>query len=154
MLDILVISLYLVAFIAARNKLLIAAFIPLCIAVSIPIMNEQTITFSIVAVLYSLSAMAVCFKSLPMALGLFSMSIYFIIFAIDTWVNADVKTWLYNHHEIIVSVLHIIIITSSSSRAIQIISSSFDNFINYCDRYKRGDVDNKNTCSRYSKREN
>ena len=154
MLDIIIISLYLVVLFATRNKLLLFAMLAFSLSALLYRDIEPSIYFSIIAVIYSLTALVVCMRSLSLALGLFSMSIYFIIFAIDTWINADVETWLYNHHEVIVSALHIVIVVSSSSRAIQIISSRIDNFINYCYRIKRWKTDNKNTCSGYSEREN
>lgn len=66
------------------------------------------------------------------------MAAYSLIFGIDSWVNSDAETWIYNNHEIIVLLLHSFIILSFSSR----FTTRLASFINYCLGYRSDDSNN------------
>ena len=54
-------------------------------------------------------------KYLP-SIALLLISIYCAIFATDTWVNSNEKTWIFNNHEHIIVGLYAIILLSFSKR--------------------------------------
>ncbi len=149
MLEILCLSFYLVALIATRNKLLLIALIPLFIAIIIPITPSVSVSFSVIAFLYALTALFL-HKNSAMCFSLILMSIYCVVFSIDSWINSNVTTWIYNNHEIIVITLHLVIAVSSSSRAVQSIVSCFDNIANSYNNSKRNEVGIKNKVSKQS----
>lgn len=78
------------------------------------------------------------------------MSFYCLVFGIDSWVNHDAETWVYNNHEYIVIVLHSLIVLSFSSRFSAIVVS----FTNYCLGYSANDSDSNFSAFGLQRRDN
>lgn len=90
------------------------------------------ITFAALSILYAASAvLASLSRQLTAALALLCMAVYLLIFSFDSWINSDVETWIYIHHEIIVVSLHIFIVLSFSGR--------FKRLVDWLLRYRHRD---------------
>lgn len=57
-------------------------------------------------------AASLCTRNVFTTLSTALMAMYCLAFALDTWINAYVETWIYNNHEFVVIFLHIIIVLS------------------------------------------
>ena len=109
---------YSVVFILCNRKLvLLVAAVPLIASMIIPsqlfIGAALVFTFAALSVCYMLATVfAVQSREKWLPVALFSMAVYCIIFAIDSWVNSHAETWIWTHHEVIIVTLHAFILIS------------------------------------------
>jgi hypothetical protein len=58
------------------------------------------------------------------AIGCLLMSIYSFVYALDSWINADYKTIIWENHEITVCILHLVILLLLSPIRLTVVRSS------------------------------
>lgn len=85
---------------------------------------DDVYLFLFFGVIYStLSYKLLKFKHLA-AIGCLLMSIYSLVYAFDSWINADYKTIIWENHEITVCILHVIILLLLSPLRVAVVRSS------------------------------
>ena len=79
--------------------------------------NAGGLTIAIFCALSALyGAASICTRHVLVNISTAIMAAYCLIFAMDTWINAYEKTWIYINHEAIIVFLHIVILLSITKR--------------------------------------
>ena len=115
-------AIYLLVLLMAGDRLsvLIAtACVTLSALFPFPFFEQPDIifTFVFISVVYCVGAVFLVLQHRVLAcFAMLVMAGYSIVFAIDSWIYSDVKTWIWLNHEIIVSCIHAVILLSFSRR--------------------------------------
>ena len=102
----------------------------------------MTVIFICHAIMLSL-----CKNFLP-ALAVVALAMYCAVFAADTWVNANVETWLYINHEIIITSLYLAVLLSFSARVSALVVACFSYIITFSNNHKPYTPDCDSDCGR------
>tara|TARA_R110000868_G_scaffold26012_1_gene100785 strand:- start:248 stop:772 length:525 start_codon:yes stop_codon:yes gene_type:complete len=155
-----IIAAYIAALFVYRNKYFYSvAVIVLLVCLSPDVFFENQyytfdsyIMFSIVFAIASYMLNS-CKKYLP-SMSLCLISIYCAIFAADTWVNSNAKTWNFINHEYIIVSLYAAILLSFSERLPALVASCFSHISGIYVNIKPNPINNSSRQGRESKAEN
>lgn len=70
---------------------------------------DDTYLFVVLSVVYAICAMQLRKWKDSAWVGCVFVSLYYLYFSFDSWINWDVETWAYIHHESIVFAAHILV---------------------------------------------
>ena len=65
--------------------------------------------FSILSVVYLMCAKQLKRWGCSAWMGCVFVSLYYLFFSLDSWINWDVETWTYQNHESIVFIAHVLV---------------------------------------------
>lgn len=116
--DIAILCCYIIsAALSNKRSLLWLCAIPSLFAIIIPAsyysMQSISVTFSFFSIVTASLAVIIFAGGRKItSICMIALSIYDVVFAVDSIVNKDYATWIYNHHESIVIGLHALIMLS------------------------------------------
>ena len=64
-------------------------------------------------------------KDFMISIPIITMAIYNLIFALDSFVNSEYKTWIWHNHEIIICVLHAFVMLVFSKKFTSVVDACF-----------------------------
>lgn len=115
MTDITILLLYVVVFSLNRSASSLLALLVWCVVTytaykaAIHYTDDTVYLFAIYGVVYLICAMQMRKWGNSAWAGCVFVSLYYLYFSYDSWINWDVETWAYIHHESIVFAAHILV---------------------------------------------
>ena len=120
-LDLAIAAAYVAVFAVKRDKRVLLSFLPFIACMftyqAARSYYDDIFAFSLYSGLYiTLSYYLVKRKDFILFIPIITMASYDLLFAVDSWLNSDVETWIWRNHEIIICVLHAFIMLVFSKK--------------------------------------